>query len=176
MGHAAALPACEPGEAFEKPLLQGDRAGTKPAHNTASALPAGSDPPGLAGEAGTPAPERAQSGHGPPANGHAQRRAETRPAAEGGAVSGGEAAQRSNAGQCCSPEALETLPLLRCGLADVAALETHWAKAAPEWRGAVGAACAELAAAAAAAGGYAPGTPAQLQVHLVCAQLMLVIS
>ncbi|KAK9835062.1 hypothetical protein WJX81_008045 [Elliptochloris bilobata] len=60
------------------------------------------------------------------------------------------------------------LPLLRCGLADVAALVTHWARAAPEWRVAVSAACHELASAAAAAGGYAPGTPEQLQDLAAC--------
>lgn len=171
MGHATVVPACEAGAALKEPPLQGDRAGTHPARDSAAALPTAScaDPPGLAGEAGTSTPQQAQRGHGSPANGHAQRRAASRPAAEGGAGSGGDAVQPSDAGPGLAPTALGILPLLRCGLADVAALETHWAKAAPEWRSAVGAACAELAAAAAAAGGYVPGTPAQLQVHRVCA-------
>ena len=86
-------------------------------------------------------PQRGQSGQGSPANaanGHAHRRPASRPAADGGAGGGGDAGQRLDAGPKLGTEALGTLPLLRCGLADVAALETHWAKAAPEWRGAVG--------------------------------------
>ena len=174
LGHATAVPACEVGKASKEPPPKGERAGTHPAPDSAAALPVArsADPPGLAEEAEMCTPQRDQSGQGSPANGHAQRRPASRPAADGGAGGGGDAGQRLDAGPKLGTEALGTLPLLRCGLADVAALETHWAKAAPEWRGAVGAACAELAAAAAAAGGYAPSTPAQLQVRHVCSLML----
>jgi len=64
-----------------------------------------------------------------------------------------------------------SLPLLRCSLADACALEAHWAQAGAAWRGAVGAACRELAAAARAAGAPAPGSAEELQARAPPARL-----